>query len=146
MRGESIGHGLSGYHSACPTITIKRIVERIHNLGATANTPLCAYKENGSWKLIKSVHITTALRLSVDKIGKKYGLRREDVSARSLRASGAMALLLGGVDANTIKMLGRLRSDEMMRYLHTSARQLVHKHASTMFTSADYTLMAPVNG
>ena len=56
-----------------------------------------------------------------------------------------MALLLGGVDANTIKMLGRWRSDEMMRYLHTSARQLVHKHASTMLASADYTLMAPTD-
>jgi len=115
----------------------------LHRWSATANTPLCAYEEQGTWKLIKSTNITTALRLSVEINWKRYGLRKEDVSARSLRASGAMALLLGGVDSNTIKMLGRWRNDEMMRYLYISARQLVHKHASTMFTSTDYTLMAP---
>eukprot|EP00588_Corethron_pennatum_P034170 CAMPEP_0194351546 /NCGR_PEP_ID=MMETSP0171-20130528/108239_1 /TAXON_ID=218684 /ORGANISM="Corethron pennatum, Strain L29A3" /LENGTH=92 /DNA_ID=CAMNT_0039119187 /DNA_START=1323 /DNA_END=1601 /DNA_ORIENTATION=+ len=87
--------------------------------------------------------ITAALHTLVEKIGKKYGLQKEDVSARNLRASGAMALLLDKVDVNTIKMLVRWPSDEMMRYLHTSARLLVHKHASTMLASTNYTLMAP---
>ena len=108
VRGESIGHGLLGYSSACLTLTIQRIIARLHRWGATANTPLCANKEQaGTWKLIKSTNITTALRLSVEKMGNRYGLRKEDVSARSLRASGAMSLLLGGVDANTNKMPGR---------------------------------------
>ena len=83
------------------------------------------------------------MRKSVDVLGKKYGLHRNDVSARSSRASGAITLLLGGVDANTIKLLRRWRSDEMIRYLHISARQLIHKHAATMFSSANYTLLAP---
>ena len=54
-----------------------------------------------------------------------------------------MALLLGNVDKNTIKMVGRWRSDEMMRHLHISARQLIHNHAATMYTNADYTLVVP---
>ena len=136
--GESIGHGLSGHPFACPTKSIKRIVERLHHWKASDDTPLCAYKEAGAWKLIKSTDITKALRTAVKDIGHRYGLCPQDISARSLRASGAMALLLGGVDANTIKLLGRWRSDEMMRYLHVSAQQLVHKYAT-----ADYLLLAP---
>ena len=93
--------------------------------------------------MVKSTAITTVLRTTVTSIGKKYGLKPADISARNLRASGAMALLLGNVDSNTIKLLGRWRSDEMMKYLHTSAMQLTRNHATTMFKAANYTLLAP---
>ena len=93
--------------------------------------------------MVKSTAITTVLRTTVTSIGKKYGLKPADISARNLRASGAMALLLGNVDSNTIKLLGRWRSDEMMKYLHTSVMQLSRKHAATMIQAANYTLLAP---
>ena len=43
-----------------------------------------------------------------------------------------MALLLGGVDVNVIKIIGRWRSDEVLRYLHVSARSINHNHAKVM--------------
>ena len=51
-----------------------------------------------------------------------------------MRYGGAISLLLGGVNYNKIKLLGRWRSNETMMYLHTSARPLVQGFASTMVT------------
>ena len=64
---------------------------------------------------------------------------RFDVSARSLRAAGAMALLVAEVDPDIIKILGRWRSNEMFRYLHLSAEPIMKDSASRMLR-ADYTL------
>ena len=49
--------------------------------------------------------------------GTPLGFTHHDVSARSLRAAGAMALLCLGVDHDIISLIGRWRSDEMTRYL-----------------------------
>ena len=49
-----------------------------------------------------------------------------------------MALLLGGVNYNKIKLLGRWRSDAMMVYLHTSARPLMKNFANVMVENGDY--------
>ena len=93
--------------------------------------------------MVRSTDITAALRQTVAQVGKKYGFKPADISAHSLRASGAMALFLGRVDSNTIKLLRRWQSDEMMKYLDASAQQLTQQHAATMFRAVDYTLLAP---
>ena len=54
-----------------------------------------------------------------------------DVSARSLRAAGAMALLCADVDSDRIRLLGRWQSDQMFRYLHVQAG-----HAAFLFPNA----------
>ena len=54
-----------------------------------------------------------------------------------------MALLLGGVDVNVIKIIGRWRSDEVLRYLHVSARSINHNHAKVMRQHGQYNLLAP---
>ena len=54
------------------------------------------------------------------------------MNARSLRAGGAMALLCGRVDADTIRLVGRWKSDAMFRYLHAQALPLVRHLAHTM--------------
>jgi hypothetical protein len=48
-----------------------------------------------------------------------------NVSIRSTRAGGAMALLCEGVDSDRIWLLGRWRSDEMYRYLHVRAQPVL---------------------
>ena len=65
-----------------------------------------------------------------------------DVSARSLRAAGAMALLVGKVDPDIIQILGLWRSDEMFRYLHLSTEPITKDFTAKML-NADYT-MAPL--
>ncbi len=43
-----------------------------------------------------------------------------------------MALLLGKVDYATIQLIGRWRSDQILRCLHVSARPIMHCHARIM--------------
>jgi hypothetical protein len=63
-----------------------------------------------------------------------------DVSARSLRASGAMALLNSGVDTDIIRLIGLWRSDEMLCYLHVQAEPLMRGYSSLMLAGGNYTL------
>jgi hypothetical protein len=70
-----------------------------------------------------------------------YGINPADISARSLRAGGAMALLCAGVDTDVIRLVGRWRSDEMLRYLHLQAYPLMHAFASKMLSHGSYTLL-----
>ena len=58
-------------------------------------------------------------------LGPELGFLPSDISARCLCESGAMALLLGQIDTDIIGLVGRLRSDEMLRYLHLQAALLM---------------------
>ena len=62
-----------------------------------------------------------------------------EVSARSLHAADAMALLVAKVDPTIIQILGRWRSDEMFRYLHLTAEPTMKQFSKKML-HADYTL------
>ena len=141
VKGEAIGHGRSGHATACP---VRRLAERVlylRSLGAPADTPLAAVYARGRWCAVKSTEITTALRASAAAMGDSIGLLPRDISARSLRAGGAMALLLGKVDTDTIKLVGRWRSDAMLVYLHVSARPIMQAHARTMVQHGAYALI-----
>jgi hypothetical protein len=74
-------------------------------------------------------------------MGQQYGLQPDDISIRSLRASGAMALLCARVDTDTICLLGRWRSDEMLRYLHVQSYPIVAPLASRMLQQGNFTLI-----
>ena len=52
-----------------------------------------------------------------------------------------MALLLGTIDPDTIRLIGRWSKDEMLRCLQVTARTLMHRHAATMVAAGDYTLV-----
>jgi hypothetical protein len=140
VRGEVVGLGRSGHHRCCPVeATANRVRHlRLHN--APSDTPLCTYFSNGTSSFVTASDITSTLRSSVAAIGPALGFAPADISARSLRAAGAMALLCANVDPNTIRMLGRWRSDEMLRYLHLQAQPLMHNFAQRMLEGGHYTL------
>ena len=52
-----------------------------------------------------------------------------------------MALLCGKVDADTIRLLGRWKSDAMIRYLHAQAIPLIRDLAATILTHGNFTLL-----
>ena len=68
--------------------------------------PLVRYFENNIWTEITAIDITKATRTKIIAHGSQFGLTQSDISARSMRAGGAMALLLVGVSGDTIKLLG----------------------------------------
>ena len=86
-------------------------------------------------------HITTALRETTKSLGPSLGFLPADVSARSLRAAGANPLLLSNVDPNIIRLIGRWKSDEMLRYLHVQAAPLMEDYSRRMITGGDYSLL-----
>lgn len=62
-------------------------------------------------------HLTTRLRVHAVAQGLDV-----DVSIGGLRATGATAPLNAKTSITLIKLIGRWRSDEVMRYLHTQSQ------------------------
>ena len=115
VKGESIGHGATGHPRACAVAAIRRRVAHLRQYGAASDTHLTAVFNGATWSTVRSAEITTALRAATTTMGPQVGLTPEDVSARSMRAGGAMALLMARVDTDTIRLMGRWRSDVMLR-------------------------------
>ena len=147
VRGEVVGLGPSGDVTFCPVNAIHNRVQHLIQLGAHPATPLFTYHINlsGTRAAITSTHISTALRAAVSAHGAPAGLATGDISVRSLRSSGAMALLCAKVDTDQIRLLGRWRSDEMLRYLHVQAVPVVATIASAMLRNGHFQLLPNTN-
>ena len=113
-----IGLGRSGDPVFCPVLALARRVRHLRATGALPTTPLASYFEHHRHHCVTPADITAALCASVTLIGPSVGFLPQDISARSLRAAGAMALLCAHVDSDVIRLLGRWRSDEMYQNLH----------------------------
>ena len=144
VRVEIIGLCTSGDAVVCPVRAAVRRLIYLRRNGATAGTPLGhIYPEVGETKAdrLQPKHITAAIRDAVKFYGTDLGFLPDDVSARSLRAAGANALLLANVDTNIIRLIGRWRSDEMLRYLHVQAAPLMQDYARRMVAGGQHTLL-----
>lgn len=136
---EVIRLGRSGDPFICPVAAIARRVIHLRRANAPLSTPLGrVFTPNGISHVTPSL-ITSALRDAIKFIGFDLGFLPSEVSARSLRAGGATALLCAKVDPDVIQLLGRWRSDEMLRYLHLTAEPVM-RHFSRRMLEADYTL------
>jgi hypothetical protein len=51
-----------------------------------------------------------------------------------------MALLCAQVDTDIIRLIGRWRSDEMLRYLHLQAEPVMRNFAARMLTHGNFVL------
>ena len=145
VRGESIGHGPTNHSYVGPIQALSRRVQHLRMHNAPPDTPLHAVFVNGSWTHVRSSHITDALRLAAIALFDQTGISPDEISARSLRAGGAMALLCAHVDTDIIRLVGRWRSDEMLRYLHTQAYPLMHSFAQAMTTFGSFSLLPGQN-
>ena len=85
--------------------------------------------------------ITSLLRAAAAAVGPSVGFHPNEISARSLRASGAMAMLCGGIDPTVIRLRGRWRSDTMLRYLTVQAAPFVADVAARMLSGGEYALV-----
>jgi hypothetical protein len=62
-----------------------------------------------------------------------------EISVRSLRAGGAMAMLFGKININSIPMMGQWHNDTMVRYLHVQAQPIIGNYVANMFNEGTYT-------
>ena len=122
----------------CPVKTIVRRVIYLRSHNANGFTPLCRVFHGSS---VTPTRITSVLRSGVAALGTDLGFLPSDVSARCLRAAGAMALLLSDVDTNVIQLIGRWRSDAMLRYLHVQAAPLMRDYSRRMLSGGTFSMI-----
>ena len=96
----------------------------------------------GHWINVTPTKITARLKATVKLFaGTHLGFTHHDVSARSLRSAVAMALLYSGVDNDIISIIGRWRSDEMLRYLYVQAEPIMTNFSILMISHGNYNLL-----
>ncbi len=149
VRGEKVGHAATSHPLICPVKALGRIVHRLRSHRADPNTPLYQHfnphPKHRRWYSVTARHITNALRHSANLLEPRTGIPSELISARSLRPGGATALLCANVDSDTIRLLGRWRSDAMFRYLQVQAVVQSRNLASLMLQHGRYTFAPGVN-
>jgi hypothetical protein len=141
VRSEVVNHATSGASHCCPVRVLARRAIHTREHDAPPTTPLASYYHKHRRRAIRSVDITDALRAAARITGDELGIHPEDISARSLRAGGAMALLCAHADSDLIKLLGRWQSDTMMRYLQVQARPVMRNFAARMLQGGAYDLV-----
>ena len=141
VRGEVIGLSHSGDPLLSPPRILARRILHLRSHNAPLTTPLARVFIATGHKSITPSAITSTLRNAVRYLGPSLGFLASDVSARCLRASGANALLCAQVDTDVIRLLGRWRSDEMLRYLHLQAAPIMNKFSRRMLSGGTYTLV-----
>jgi len=145
VRGELVGLGRSGHPSWCPVQALLNRVRHLRLHRAPTHTPLYSFFDQ-SWQHITTTILTHYLRQAIITLGTTYGIASGEVSVRSLRSSGAMSLLCARVDTDMIRLLGRWRSDEMLRYLHVQTFPLVAPLASQMLHHGTFTMIPNIPG
>ena len=136
---ERLIHALSGDARCCPVQAVIRLVLHHRTHRSTLGTPLASYySSTGKLTRITATDVTEQLRHAACMLQHYTGISPTAISARSLRAGGAMALLSGNVDHNIMQMLGRWHGDAMMRYLHAQCLPAVKGYAKLMFNNGNY--------
>jgi integrase len=131
VRGELVGLGCSQHPILCPVNAMICHLKHLRLHHAPLTTPIYTVFAPTPTAITTS-ELTQRLRQACITIGATVGKSADDISIRSLRSSGAMALLCADVDTDKIRLLGRWRSDEMLRYLHVQALPIVAPLASLM--------------
>ena len=138
---ETIGHGRSGHPFLCPVLSLVARVVAIRAFQAPPSTPVNAYRArlSGSTQYVHARDLTRRLRNAL-VIFPDPAINPADISARSTRPGGAMALLCAGVGADRLRMVGRWRSDEMYRYLHVQSPQVITGLSAAMLRGGNFQL------
>ena len=118
-RGQCIHHHCTGV----ATSPVKALAHRVAHIMQHTTNPATAlstyYDLNQQPQQITAAHINAKIKELVSQLGlARFGYNRSNVSSHSLRAGGAMAMKLNGIDSVTIKKHGRWSSNTFMDYIH----------------------------
>ena len=133
VRGEQIGHRANADPTFCPCKALARIARHLRRHRASPTTPIYTYYgSRGQRGTIPPAYLTNGLRYAAAPLQQQTGIDPALLSARSSRPGGATALLCAGVDPSAIQLLGRWRSDAMLRYLRVAAATQTHHCSQRM--------------
>ena len=141
VKGERLGHAATDDPFLCPCKALGRLCLHLQEHNASPDTPLHHHfnASDNNWYEVTSTFITNALRHAAKYVQEDTGILPHLISARSLRPGGATALLCANVDPNTIQLLGRWRSDAMLRYLRVQAHAFRSNFAQQMLSAGNFT-------
>ena len=103
--------------------TCNGIAPQLRRLSTTISTHIL---ETHNWCPTPAKFVTNALRHAAVSLENTTGIAPKLVSARSLRPGGATALLCANVGSDAIMLLGRWKSDAMLRCLRIQASTSAH--------------------
>jgi hypothetical protein len=138
-RDEKLVQGLSGDSKCCPVTATTRRIKYHRAKNSKQTVSIASYYRAHRRTNIRAKDITDTLRHAMTMNYHRTGIHANEISARSLRAGGAMAMMCIKIDLNTIRMMGRWHSDAMMRYLHVQAQPIIERYAAKMFNNGTYT-------
>jgi hypothetical protein len=138
VRGETVGHRRSGDTATCPVLALSRRVRYLRQFRQAADTPIYTVC-SGPTAAITTKHVTDFLRSAAARVEHLTGIPADKIQAYSLRSGGATALLCSGCDPLIVQLLGRWRSDAMLRYLRAMAQPVVQDAATQMLQHGEYT-------
>ena len=143
VRGEQVGHCATQDPVLCPAKALGRLALRLRQHHATPDTQIHRHfnehPRHNTWYSVKPKHVTNALRHAAGLHADETGVDPSLISARSLRPGGATALLCAGIDKDAIQLLGRWKSDAMLRYLRIQAASVAFNYAQVMLNHGSYT-------
>jgi hypothetical protein len=141
VKGEQIGQCPTADPLLCPCKALGRIAHHLLTHGAKPSTPLYmfynSHANHRKWSAVKPAFVMNALRHAAKACHSTTGIDPFLISARSLRPGGATALLCANVDKDAIMLLGRWKSDAMLRYLRIQA--MTPGLSQRMLTHGSYT-------
>jgi hypothetical protein len=141
VRGQGITMGPTGHPHICPVRTLARRIQHLREHGAAAATTLCSFWDTAlgpERQEVFNVHVTHALRLAAAALFPVLGIAAHDISCRSLRSGGATAMLCAGIDRDITQLVGRWKSDEMLKYLHVQADAIMHNYSRQIFEQGHF--------
>ena len=145
VKGETIGHGQTTDPKFCPVEAVKRRVLHLRAHDAPPDTPLYTiYSTRGTsppQTITTTQDITPLLRTAAATVEHVTGIPPAKIQAYSLRSGGATALLCAGTNPILIQLIGRWKSDAMLRYLRTMATALTAPLAQKMLDHGSYTFV-----
>ena len=140
VRGEQVAQRATTDALLCPAKALFRLTQHLRDHQAPPDTALCDYYDStNKLSSIPSTFVTNGLRHSASDLQATSGIDPRLLSARSLRPGGATALLCANIDKDAIQLLGRWKSDAMLRYLRIQAHVHQANYAQLMLDHGSYT-------
>lgn len=140
---ETLSHGRSNHPLCCPVQATIRLLLYHRAQRTPHHLPIASYYTTEIHRLVRvtALDVTSRLKAAATALQPVTGIPAAEISARSLRAGGAMALMCANIDCNVIQMLGRWHSDSMIRYLHVQAQPIINRLSARMFNDGHYTFL-----
>lgn len=138
-RGQLIHH--QGFQAKdCPVRALAHRVAHITQHTKDDRTILSTYFDAKGYKhRVTSDQMNKAVKQAIIGLNlAKTGITPDIVGSHSLRAGGAMAMKLNGIDRDTIRKMGRWSSDTFLMYVHEQIAFLSAGLAKTMSTRVPF--------